>query len=159
MVSNRELSITFTSNGKTRICTTWPSFLLTFRLLFINSTPKLVVLYNFLSLRIVLSCFYLLIFCFEKFSSWIWRLPYTWSSLLQPVQTSLIIQRLNKKKHLRERTTSMVSQSLLSKKKKRNPGYKNCVNSNFQRYSYLTQGITIKVVSAHSLSLKFINIV
>ena len=119
MVSNRELSITFTSNGKTRICTTWPSFLLTFRLLFINSTPKLiVVLYNFLSLRIVLSCFYLLIFCFEKFSSWIWRLPYTWSSLLQPVQTSLIIQRLNKKKHLRERTTSMVSQSLLSKKKK-----------------------------------------
>ena len=41
---------------------------------------KLVVSCNFLSIRIVLSCFYLLIFYFEKFSTWIWRLPYTWYS-------------------------------------------------------------------------------
>ena len=27
-------------------------------------------------MRIVLSCFYLLIFHFEKFSTWIWRLPF-----------------------------------------------------------------------------------
>ena len=33
--------------------------------------------HNFLSIRIVLSCFYLLMFCFEKFSTWIWRLPFT----------------------------------------------------------------------------------
>ena len=31
---------------------------------------------QFLSIRIVLSCFYLLIFYFEKFSTWIWRLPF-----------------------------------------------------------------------------------
>ena len=39
--------ITFTSNGKTRICTTWPSFPYTCRLLFITSTHKLVVSRNF----------------------------------------------------------------------------------------------------------------
>ena len=38
---------------------------------------KLVVSCNFLSIRIVLSCFYLLIFYFEKFSTWIWRSPLT----------------------------------------------------------------------------------
>ena len=43
---------------KTRICTTWPSFLFTCRLLFIISTPKLVVSRNFLSIRFVLCCFY-----------------------------------------------------------------------------------------------------
>ena len=37
---------------------------------------KLVVSCNFLSIRIVLSCFYLLIFYFEKFSTWICRLPF-----------------------------------------------------------------------------------
>ena len=61
---------------QTRICTTWPSFLFTCRLLFIISKNKLVVSRNF---RIVLSCFYLFIFYVEKFSTWIWRLPYTWS--------------------------------------------------------------------------------
>ena len=38
----------------------------------------LVVSCNFLSIRlirIVVSCFYPLTFCFEKFSTWIWRLP------------------------------------------------------------------------------------
>ena len=50
------------------------------------------------------------------------------------------------------------SRSLFFQKKK-NRGHKNCVNSNFPSYSYLTRGITIKVVLAHSLSLKFINIV
>ena len=71
------LSITFRSNGKpARTCTTWSIFLFTCRLLFIISTPKLVVSGNFLSIRIVLSCFYLLIFYFEKFSTWIWLLPF-----------------------------------------------------------------------------------
>ena len=48
----------------------------TCRLLFIISTPKLVVLPNFLSLRIVFCCFYVLIFYCEKFLTWIWRLPF-----------------------------------------------------------------------------------
>ena len=46
------------------------------RLPFIISTQKLAVSRNFLSIRIVLSSFYLLIFYFEKFSTWIWRLPF-----------------------------------------------------------------------------------
>ena len=65
------ISIKFTLS-----CTTWPSFSFTCRLLFIISTLKLVVSWKFLSIRIVLSCFYLLIFYFEKFSTWIWRLPF-----------------------------------------------------------------------------------
>ena len=59
-----------------RICTTWPSFPFTCRLLFIISTRKLVVSRNFSSIRIVLSCFYVLIFYFEKFSTWIWRMSF-----------------------------------------------------------------------------------
>ena len=59
-----------------RICTTLTSFPCTCRLLFITSTRKLVVSRNFLSMRIVLSCFYVLIFYFEKFSAWIWRLSF-----------------------------------------------------------------------------------
>ena len=70
------LSITFTSNAQTRICTTWPSLPFTCRLLFIISTHKLVVSRNFLSIKIVLSCFYLLIFNFEKCSTWIWLLSF-----------------------------------------------------------------------------------
>ena len=58
---------------QTRICIMWPTFLFTCRLPFIISTPKLVVSRN-LSIRIVFSCFYLLIFYFEKFSTRIWRL-------------------------------------------------------------------------------------
>ena len=53
---------------QTRICTTWPSFPVTCSLLFIISTHILVVSRNFLSIRIALSCFYLLIFYFEKFA-------------------------------------------------------------------------------------------
>ena len=60
--------------SQVRICTTWPSFPFTCRLLFIISSPKLVISCNFLSIRIVLTCFYLLIFYFEKFSTWIGRL-------------------------------------------------------------------------------------
>ena len=72
-------SITFTSNVKqqTRRCTTWPSFPITCRLLFIISRDKLVDSRNFLSIRILLSCFYLFIFYVEKFSTWIWRLPFS----------------------------------------------------------------------------------
>ena len=46
-------------------------------LLFNVFAPKLVVSRNFLFIRIVLSCFYLLIFYFEKSS--VNLLPYTWS--------------------------------------------------------------------------------
>ena len=56
---------------QTRICTTCANFLFYLSLTFIISTPKLV-----LSIRIVLSSFYLLIFYFEKFSTWVWRLPF-----------------------------------------------------------------------------------
>ena len=48
----------------------------TCRLLLIILTDKLVVSRSFLSIRIVLSCFYLLIFYFETFSTWIWRFPF-----------------------------------------------------------------------------------
>ena len=61
---------------QTRICTTWSTFLLTCRLRFIISTHNLVVSRNFLSIRIVLSFFYLPIFYSEKFLTWIWRLPF-----------------------------------------------------------------------------------
>ena len=61
---------------QTRSCSTWRSFPFTCRLLFIISKHKLVVSRHFLSIRIVLTCFCLLIFCFEKFSARIWRLPF-----------------------------------------------------------------------------------
>lgn len=51
-------SFTFTANGKREICTTWPSFPLTCCLLFIISTHKLLISRNFVSIRVVLSCFY-----------------------------------------------------------------------------------------------------
>ena len=59
ILSIERLSIKLTSN-----CITWLSFLFTCRLLFVISTPKLVVSRNFLSIAIVLSCLYLLIFYF-----------------------------------------------------------------------------------------------
>ena len=55
----------------------------------LSSTPKLVVSRNLLSIRIVLSCFYLLIFYFEKFSAWIWRLPFAVYVKLQLSNNSL----------------------------------------------------------------------
>ena len=58
---------------QTRICTTWPSFSFTCRLLFNTQISSCTLL---LSIRIVLNCVYLLIFYFEKFSTWIWQLPY-----------------------------------------------------------------------------------
>ena len=78
---------------QTRICITWPSFPVTCRLLFIISTHKLVVVPNFLSIRIVLSCFYLLIFYFEKFLTWIWGFPFAVYvklklSSMSPLETS-----------------------------------------------------------------------
>ena len=60
---------------QTRICTTWPSFPFTCLLRFIISTHNLVVSRNLLSIENVLNCFNLLIFYFEKISTWIWRLP------------------------------------------------------------------------------------
>ena len=67
---------------QTRICTTWPSFLLTFRLLFIVSAPKLVVSRNFLSIRIFLSCFFNLLISILRnlqLESDVCLLPNTWS--------------------------------------------------------------------------------
>ena len=76
---NREVKHHVYVKQRTQVCTTWQSFPFTCRLLFIISTHKLVVSRNFLTKRIVLSCFYLLIFYFAKFPTWIQRLPYTWS--------------------------------------------------------------------------------
>ena len=61
---------------KTPLCTTWAGFAFTCRLLFIIATHKLVVSHNILSIWIALSSFYLFIFYFEKFLTWIWRLPF-----------------------------------------------------------------------------------
>ena len=67
----------FTSNAKREFVPRDQVSRFTCRLLFIISTHKLVVYYAiFLSTRIVVSWFYLLIFYFEKFSTWIWRLPF-----------------------------------------------------------------------------------
>jgi len=73
---SREVKYHVYVTRQTRTCTTWPSFPFTCRLLFIISTHKLVVSRNFLSIRIVLSCFYRLIFYFEKFWTWISWLPF-----------------------------------------------------------------------------------
>ena len=51
-------------------------------LLFIISTHKLIVSCNFMSKRIALNHFFLLIFYFEKFSPWIWRLLWSLNSPL-----------------------------------------------------------------------------
>jgi len=64
---------------QTRIFTTWSSFPFNCHLLYIICTLKLALSHNFLSIRIVFICFYLLIFYFEEFSTWFWRLN---SSLL-----------------------------------------------------------------------------
>ena len=64
--SLERLSITFTSHGKREFVPLHQFSLFTCRLLFIISAHKLVSR-NFLSIRIVLSRFYMLIFYFEKF--------------------------------------------------------------------------------------------
>ena len=70
---NREVKHHVYIKRQTRISTTWPSFplLVVYCWLFLH---LLVVSCNFSS--IVLSCFYLLIFYFEKFSTWIWHLAF-----------------------------------------------------------------------------------
>ena len=83
-ISIREVKNHVYVKRQKRICTTWPSFLFTCRLTFIISTHKLVVSRNFSSIRIVLSCFYLLSFYFEKFPTWIWSLPFAVYVMLKP---------------------------------------------------------------------------
>ena len=61
----------------------WPGFFFTCRLLFIVSTHKLGVSHNFLPIGIVLSCFHLFIFYFEKFSTWIWHLQFAMYVMLK----------------------------------------------------------------------------
>ena len=61
---------------QTPICTTWTNFLFICRLLFTISTS------SFTQFFIHKNCFELFlsaVFYFKKFSTWIWRLPYTWS--------------------------------------------------------------------------------
>ena len=60
---------------QTWIFTTWPSFPLIFRLLFIACIKKISSFMPILTIGIVLDCLYLLIFYSEKFSTWVWRLP------------------------------------------------------------------------------------
>ena len=66
---------------QTLICTTWPSFPFTCRLLFIISTRKLVVSRNFLSIRIFWTVFIcsFSILINSQLESDVCRLPYTWS--------------------------------------------------------------------------------
>ena len=66
---------------QTRICTTWPSFPITCRLLFTISTHKLVVSHNFLSKRIALDSFFFCSFSIlrnSQLESDVCHLPSTW---------------------------------------------------------------------------------
>ena len=74
---NRVVKLHLSVERKTPLCTTWSGFAFTCRLLFIISTHKWVVSRNILSIWIALSSFYLFIFYFEKFLTWIWRLPFS----------------------------------------------------------------------------------
>ena len=73
---NREIKIHVYAKGQTWICTTWPSFSLNCRKLFITSIKKIGSFTPVLYIRIVLDSFYLLILFSEKFSTWICRLPF-----------------------------------------------------------------------------------
>ena len=53
-----------------------------------------------LYIRIKLSCFYLLIFYFEKFSSWIWHLLFAVSMTLNLSNNNKIYHRVKSKNHL-----------------------------------------------------------
>ena len=54
----------------------WSSFPFNCRLLFISSSKKISIFTPFLSIRVVLDSFCRLIFYSEKFSTWMWRLPF-----------------------------------------------------------------------------------
>ena len=80
---NREIKSHVYAKKQTWICTTWRGFLLNCRLLFITSTKKLSIFISVLPIRIVLNSFYLLIFYSEKFSTWIWSLPFVVNATLK----------------------------------------------------------------------------
>ena len=89
----KRLSITFRSDGKREFVPhdqVSPLLVVYYCSLFLgiisNQGPNinLVVSRNFLSIRILLSCFYLLIFYFEKFLTWIWCLLNSLMSLVVP---------------------------------------------------------------------------
>ena len=61
-------------NNRFRVCATWPSFPFTCLQVLFTSTKKIRRLVLFSSLRIVFDCVYLLIFYFEKFSTWVYVL-------------------------------------------------------------------------------------
>ena len=76
LLLNTEVKHQIYVKRQTQTRTTWPTFLSTCRLLFIISTPKLVVSRNLVFIRIAYELFYLLFFYFEKFSTRTWRLPF-----------------------------------------------------------------------------------
>ena len=61
-----------TALGRSLVC----NFNFNCRLLFIISTQISSFMQFFIHKNCFLSCFYLLIFYFEKFSTWVWRLPF-----------------------------------------------------------------------------------
>ena len=79
-LKNLLMEVTFTSNRRqTQTCSTWQSFLFTSRLLtcsFLHLNWQFHT--QFFIDKNCVELFYLLIFYFEKFSTWICRLPYTW---------------------------------------------------------------------------------
>ena len=80
------LSITFRSDGKREFVPrdqVSPLLVVYCSLFQPGVQHKLVVSRNFLSIRIVLSCFYLLIFYFEKFLTWIYCLPFAVYAMLK----------------------------------------------------------------------------
>ena len=87
------LSITFRSDGKREFVPrdqVSPLLVVYCSLFQPGVQHKLVVSRNFLSIRIVLSCFYLLIFYFEKFLTWIYCLPFAVYAMLKLCLNSLM---------------------------------------------------------------------
>ena len=107
VLCKREVNHHIYIKGQRQICTTWPSFFFTCCLLFIISTPKLLVSSNFSSVRIVLTCFYLLIlfFYFEKFSTWIWHLLF---AIYMKFKLSIVKKTGRRNKYAKSRLKKLV---------------------------------------------------
>ena len=75
-MDNRELKIHVYAKQQTWICTTWPSFPPHFPFTLYCFYTKISSFMPVLTIGIVRDCFYLLIFYSEKFSTWVWRLPF-----------------------------------------------------------------------------------
>ena len=75
-MDNREIKIHVYAKRKTWICTIWPSFPPHFPFTLYCFYTKISSFMPVLTTGIVRDCFYLLIFYSEKFSTWVWRLPF-----------------------------------------------------------------------------------